>query len=235
MLLPVFCYDNSTLSLVCTASTARVRPLIRIPDARPMELMPGRCLVTLNCFEYRKTDIGPYNEVAISFLIVRSGLNVPGLTFLYELVRRRFGAYVWQLPVTTEVARDGGLEIYGYPKFLADIRFTNDGGRFRCVVAERGAAILTAEGPVLPVRPQPGLRFVTYSLKDGIPLRANIVQNATMGAIGICRRDVSLALGNDHPVARQLSELKLGSRPLAYVYAPRSESVLFAARNLMDD
>ena len=234
LLLPVFCYDNTSLTAVFTASTKSVTPLISVPGARPVELFPGRCLFALNCFEYRQTDIGPYNEVAISFLVSYRKLQIPGLSPLLQLLRRRYTAFVWQLPVTTEIARDGGLEIYGYPKFLADVEFTRERGRIRCTVREGGDLILSLEGPELPTRSEKPIRVASYSMKGTIPLIANIVQSPIQIGSGILRKDVSLTLG-DHPLGRKLSELNLGKRALRFMNSPENESILFAARNIMDD
>lgn len=234
LLLPVFCYENRTISVLYTASTAKVRPLLPLADARLVEVFPGRCLVGLNCFQYRDTDIGPYNEVAISFLITYDRWAIPGLSALGPALRREITAYVWQLPVTTEIARDGGLEIYGYPKFLADVDFHEADGRIRCSVVEEGRSILTLEGPVLPTREQAPIKYVTYSVKDGIPLVATVVQNPLSLGIGVFRKDVELTLGADHPIGQTLSELGISNRAIAWLYSPSNESVLFAARNLLD-
>lgn len=232
--LPVFCYDNRTLGAVYTASTKKVRQLLPVPRARPIELFPGRCLVAINCFEYHDTDLGPYNEVVVAFMMTHERLQLPGLTALLQLVRRRTTAYVWQLPVTTAVARDGGLEIYGYPKFLADVRFSSTSERVSCAVSEGDRPIFTLDGPVLPTRPQRPLRFVTYSMKNDVALVANIVLNPLAMCLKPWRRDVRLTLDDGHPIAQDLRALDMGSRPVLYLYSPKNESVLFAARNLLD-
>lgn len=234
MLLPVFCYDNSTLSAIFTASTKKVRSLIPVPEAKLTELFPGRCLVAINCFEYRQTDIGPYNEVAISFLMSKKGWQIPGLTALVQLLRRRLTAYVWQLPVTTEIAWAGGREIYGYPKFLANVQFTTETGRYRCSVEEEGRPVLSIEGPVVRGKAQTQLQFVTYSMKDGIPLVANVIQRPLEAAIKLLPRDVTITLGPEHEVGRVLANLNISKRAVAYYYSPKNEAILFAARNLID-
>jgi len=50
---------------VYTASTRRVRRLLPHPAMNPIEMFPGRCMVAFTAYEYRKTDIGPYNEFSI--------------------------------------------------------------------------------------------------------------------------------------------------------------------------
>jgi hypothetical protein len=100
--MPIFYYDTTTITAIYTAST-------------PIELFPGKCLVAFTAFEYRKTDIDSYNEFAIAFLVTFDKPQVPFLTSALQMYRRRMTAYIWHLPVTTEIARVGGSQIYcGY-------------------------------------------------------------------------------------------------------------------------
>ena len=64
--------------------------------------------MALYCIEYRKTDIGPYNEVGLTVLALAPGDPIPA-------------NYVVDLPVTTAVANRAGREIWGYNKFVAAI------------------------------------------------------------------------------------------------------------------
>lgn len=232
--LPVFCRDNRTLGALFTASTHAVRPLMPVPGMALLEWTPGRCLVAVHCFEYRDTDIGPYNEVVIAFLVRPAGLHAYALSLGLQLLRARVSAYVWQLPVTTAVAMDGGKEIYGYPKFLADVSFAEEAGRVRCTASADGEHILTLEGSAGSGRALPRTAFVSYSMLDGIPLMANILQNPIRGALHWRPRDARLALGDRHPVARALRGFGLSPRPLMFAQASEHQAILFAARNLMD-
>lgn len=233
--LPVFYQDVTTINTIFTARTDRVSPLLPHPTMRPQELLPGRSLVAITCFEYRRSDIGPYNEVAVSFPITFGTPSVPGLTPLWQMARRRTSLYVWHLPVTTEIARLGGVELYGYPKFLADIDFTPSAESLRCDLAEDGALILSLEGRVLPTRAAPVNRFVSYNIKDRIPLAVNVFQNPLEMGESRRGRDVRLTLGTEHYIARALGGLGLSAHPILYQYLPVNEAILFAGRNLMDD
>jgi hypothetical protein len=67
--LPYFYYHASSLSAVFAASSSRIKGLLPHPEMKPVEMVPRRCLVVITAFEYRKTDVSPYNEVSIAFLI----------------------------------------------------------------------------------------------------------------------------------------------------------------------
>lgn len=232
--LPVFYYDTTSMTAIYTASTAMVRRLLPRPDMHPVEAVKGKALVAFTAFEYRATDIDPYNEFSISFPITFQKRSIPGLTVLSMMLRRYFTAYVWQLPVTTERARIGGVEMYGYPKFLADITFSHEGDKLVCTLAEKNRHILTLKGKKLRTAPEKVTRFKTFSIKDGVPLAANIYMNPREFAKSMNPRSAELVLG-DHDIASQLTSIGLSSRPLFYQYMPLVESILFGPRNLMDD
>ena len=148
--LPVFYYDNTSVTAIYTASTAQVKALLPHPDMRPIELYRHTCLTVFTAFEYRKSDIGPYNEFSIAFPITFRKRQIPGITVIRQMARRCFTAYVWQLPVTTEIARAGGMEMYGLPKFIADISFKKEQGWIECGQFSDGRRrhVVSVNGPV---------------------------------------------------------------------------------------
>ena len=76
--LPVFYYDNTSITAIYTASTSKVKKLLPHPAMNPIEMFPGRCMLAFTAFEYRKTDIDPYNEFSIAFLITFDKPQIPG-------------------------------------------------------------------------------------------------------------------------------------------------------------
>lgn len=232
--LPVFYYDNTSMTAIYTASTDKVKKLLPLPDMHPVEAMIGRALVAFTAFEYRRTDIDPYNEFSISFPITFRKKAIPGITVLGMMARRYFTAYVWQLPVTTERARKGGVDMYGYPKFLADITFTKENGILGCTLSEGGENILVLKGQKLKTAPEKVNRFKTFSVKDGVPLAANIYMNPIEFGKSMSSKAATLSLGN-HDIAKKLKEINLSSKPLFFQYMPVMEAILYGPRNLMDD
>jgi hypothetical protein len=232
--LPVFYYDNTAFTTIFSAPTSRLKRLLPHPDLRPIELYPGTGLVAFTCFEYRRTDIDPYNELSIAVMASLKGFTVPGLSLLTQVARRVFHAYVWKLPVTTEVARVGGVELYGYPKFIAGIDFERSAGGIACHLSENGKPILTLRGPALPTGRGKITRYVTTSIKDGVPLVANVVTDPLEYAESFTGAGATLELHGDHPIAADLREVGLSRKPVLYQYAPKTQAILFAPRNLMD-
>ena len=150
------------------------------------------------------------------------------------MARRYFTAYVWQLPVTTERARRGGVEMYGYPKYLADIVFTDEGSMLSCSLSEGGRNILVLKGKKLKTSSEKVNRFKTFSIKDGVPLAANVYMNPLEFGKSMRKKAARLTLG-DHEVSRQLLDMDLSPCPTFFQYMPMMESILYGPRNLMDD
>ena len=141
---------------------------------------------------------------------------------------------MWHLPVTTEIARVGGVEFFGYPKFIADIEFSRSGDNLRCDLSEQGTRILSMEGKMLPTEPGKRLRYITYSLNNGIPLVTNVFVNPLQFAQSRDSDAARLEIGSDHPIAKKLQESTSLTFPPCTTTARTTRAVLFAGRNLMD-
>lgn len=221
---PLFYYDASTLAAQFLASIERVREVLPSPRMRPLRVTPWHCVVAISAFEYRDSDIGPYNEVMIGIPFVlddpsplfagvlRKGPTVPRL-------------YIRHLPVTTEIAYAAGVEFAGFPKFLAEIELERDGGWVACHARAGGRHILSLsirEGAAL--RSTPRWRMHPITVREGHILRCEFIVSERDWVEGRKSADVRVDLG-DHPVAQELREWKLG-RLLSYQYAPRHQAIL---------
>ena len=232
--LPFFYYDMLSIAAVYTASTPRVRKLLPHPDLHPIELVPGRCLVAIAGFEYRETDHQPYNEVNISFVVSHQKRPLPLIAVLKALSLGVIPSYVWQLPVTTEIARVEGVDLYGYPKFLADVHFVKSEGQIECTLSESGVNILRLTGRALQSKTGKTTRYLTYALEDGILVHTNFLVNAFEFAQSRRKQDFTLEIGAEHIIGQTLIEIKLSTNPMLYQCTPRREAILFPGRNIRD-
>ncbi len=232
--LPIFYFDNTVLTAVFSAKTSAVKRLLPHVDLHPIELHPGRSLVAVTAFEYRRTDIDAYNELSIALLVQRGRHPLPGIAAAKQVLQRRYEAFVWQLPVTTERARVAGVELYGYPKFLADIAFERTGESLRCELGLDGQRLLALDCRQGATRRGQRLQFVTYSVKDGVLLKANVLVDPleyreSYGA------GAQLSIGSGHGLCDGLRSLDLSRHPVMVQVAPRAQAILFGPRNLADD
>jgi hypothetical protein len=98
---------------------------------------------------------------------------VPQLQALRNLFHKRFEAFIWQMPVTTARARDGGVRLAGFPKWVADLRRVETDGWLRCALHEDGA-----DTPALALEcrdaaghgPARELSLLAHTLLEGVPV-----------------------------------------------------------------
>lgn len=230
--LPYRYFDSTSMAVIYTANTNKIKALLPHPDMNPVEFTPGRCLIAFACFEYRKTDGPPYNEVSISFLITYKKRQYPGITAAKMVASREISSYVWQLPVTTEQARAGGVDLFGYPKFIADIDFESDDDWITCTMYEGDDGILEIKGRKLPTKRGKPIRYITYAMENETPLAADVLVNPIEYAESYDDRNVDLSLLFGHEISATLVQLGIGKRALVYQYSPYNQSILYPARNI---
>ena len=97
---------------------AKATDMLLSKRLEPIEISPGVGLLSIIAFEYKAIQgLKPYNEfgtfIPVNYRRGDGTLSDPGV-------------YCLHLPVTTEMARWGGVAVYGFPKIAADIEFTHD-------------------------------------------------------------------------------------------------------------
>jgi acetoacetate decarboxylase len=231
--LPERYYDWSWMNAFFTAPAAKVQRLLPTKKLKPLLIMPGISMVALTAMEYRKiADVASYNEFSIAVPVqYEPTVNVPGLPVLFHPLfsprwYRKFGMYVRHLPVTSQEALDFGVEIWGYPKIVAEISFEDAGTIRRCRLRTGGKDIVTLGVMKMATKAQ-YIDLYTYTVKDGQLLRT-LVQ--TQGQYGITRLPggASYTLG-DHPIAEELKSLGMGRMAMGRFYATQVQSMLHAA------
>jgi hypothetical protein len=216
--LPIFYYDGTAQTAVFPARLGALRKLLPDPRFVPARLAPGLGVVGVTCFEYRDTDIGPYNELAITIVLNHPpfALNLPGRALLGGLRRKQLHAWVHHLPVTTEIARVGGVELYNYPKFVGSIDYEESGSRRACRLAEGDEHILTLDGPLIETPRSGEVQLFSHLWMDRQPqsseFKLNIVAGGRTARPGAAR----LELGERHPIARELAGVLLSRRSIQY-------------------
>lgn len=226
--LPVRYYDWSAIMAHFPVPAAAVRKLLPTNKLKPAQLVPGTAILSLVAMEYRQiADVDPYNEFGIMVpVLYEPTVNIPGLPLLFPHWFKRFGLYIHHLPVTTQAAYDFGVEIWGYPKIVAEIRFEDVGQLRRCQLRAEGKDILALEVKKFDTRAKP-MNLYSYTVKNGQLLRTLI---QTQGQFGIARfrGGASYTLG-DHPIADELQALGMGKKAVECLWAPQVQSMLHPA------
>lgn len=232
-LAPLFYRDVRMMLGLFAAPLDAVRAVLPSARLRPLRPFTGHGVVAVACFEYRDTDIGPYNEVAVAVAARLDRGPTGPLACLRSVLSRRYRCFVADLPVNTEIALHGGLDWFHYPKTLADIRFEEDRDHRTCTVRdpETGEPIYTFRGRKLatrPVGPHEGRRETTEITSwpvDGEKLlRATMLLHEDRRARSL-RQDAMTLHCSSHARARALRDLRPG-RLLAYTWAPDARAIL---------
>jgi len=183
-----------------------------LPDElAPVGTRADRAAMTVLIVRYDRVGEGtipPYDEVGVLFPAVESGTRtVPYLSML----RRPVSGYVHTLPVTTEPARAFGVDIWGYPKLVADIEVTDEG-------RTRDATVTTDEGTLLsasirrPATVPARLSGYNFTVRDDEFLREPTALRGRVGA-WFGGEGGSLSFG-EHPIGRELNGVTVGESPL---------------------
>jgi hypothetical protein len=167
--LPILYRDGSLLTLLYRVDAAAARALV--PDAFEPMIVFGKALVVVAAFEYRETTIGPYGELGVGVQVQKKGATPSLATYLRDpRLQEEQAIWVVNLPVTTEVARAGGVDVWGYPKYVTtmETEFAPKSVRFKL---GNELEIGMQSGFGLSVK---GIPFVTFTQKDGRFLRTII-------------------------------------------------------------
>src|SRR5437764_7548826 len=121
--LPIRYIDNRCLAATFLTDLERAAHVLEGTGLQAVPQEDGKAVVLYLCWEYRQTDLGPYNEIALTVLAVAPQDPAPAI-------------YVADLPVTTEAANRAGQELWGYNKFVTDIEIKGEGKQFSAVVRD---------------------------------------------------------------------------------------------------
>lgn len=232
--LPIFYYDGTAQTAVFPARFGAARRLLPDPRFVPARLAPGLAAVGVTCFEYRDTDIGPYNELAISVLLNDPPFlaNPPGRALLTGLRRKQLHAWVQHLPVTTEIARAGGVELYNYPKFVGSIEFSEQGSRRRCRLGEGSEHILTLDGDLIDTPDAGETQLFSHLWMDRQPQSSEFKLNVLAGGRTLRPGAARLTLGERHPISRELAGILVSTRSIFYERMAPFEGILYGPEHL---
>jgi len=232
-LFPIFYQDARMFTLVLPANLLKLRRML--PDSRfvPAQLFPGVGAVVLTAFEYYDTDIKPYNEFSISILLNAPYYSpLPAYNVMRQVLAGLFNVYIYHLPVTTEIALRGGIDYYNYPKFLADIDFSDTPGTIACDLSRDGDRILSMNGEKAPTRELGEKKFMCNLYQSRQPQLAEFKLNVIEGAIKFMPSDVSWSFNPANPIGRELSEVVIGNMAMMYMYMPKIQCILYGPESM---
>jgi Acetoacetate decarboxylase (ADC) len=218
--LPIRYFDAYALRAIFLVDLDRAAEMLKGTGLTAIAQENGRAIASVGYFEYRKTDIGPYNEFSLTLTAAAPGDPVPG-------------DYVFNLAVTTATADRAGREVWGYNKFVAGIESVHDADSFSATARDSGNALIWAlegaRGASVPMAPDDGFLF---SLLGGRIIKTLL---RGMAPIEVCAGDRCVVrIGpSRHPMAHNLRKLGLdGARAALVQYADPYQAMLFPGRSI---
>jgi hypothetical protein len=225
--LPIFYQRDDVFTLYCTANLKKIKAAMPSDNLYPVALPGGRAIIVFAAFNYLKTTIGSYGELAVAVPAVY-GKKITVLNSvlpaLMESSYPGFGLVVLHLPVTKVVARDAGRGEWGYTKFLANMNFSFNPEYLECNLLEKSEHILDIRVARKGFFLRDNRPLTTYSVKNKTLIKTVIPQTAT--------KRISLFPGKSfvkfgkHPVAESIKELGVSTKPIMSVYYPERAGIL---------
>lgn len=217
--IPVVVRDAAALSAMFPVRTADVRRLLPTATLHPAEWLPGWSICVLAAIEYKDNDLGRYNEVGVNFLVTYGRERPWPLVGLVTASRQgTLGAYVHRLPVTTSFSRDAGRDIWGFPKTVDRITFTDVGDERTCRLESDGRHVLSMTARRGGSRTLAEIPQDAYAWRDGMLFKTPSRMRA--GDVGFRLGGAAVELGA-HPIADELRMLGFPRRALTTTWFGR--------------
>jgi len=232
--LPACYFDASNYLALFRVDAAKAVEKLRGTPVEPVLVSRKAAVVALGFYKYRDTTLGPYHEVGLAILATPEG-EPRELASFNDLMepdcRESLGSWVLDLPVTTPLAEAAGREVWGYPKFVAQLPIELDGDRFHAQVLDPdGKLILELSGQRGYALPEelPGMALLTYSMREGQLLRTRVATRSCGRTSG--GGSIKLVIGDSqHRMAKNLRDLGLdGKTPKLMQTTEDFQSLLFA-------
>ena len=217
--MPLRTTDLFSMLATFPVKTSLLSPLIPSP-LKPLGFL-GLSSLTVGGMEYREMNIGPYNEIVVLVPVRYPGVLPPQARAGY--LRERIGMYVMMISVTTQIALDAGKDIWGYPKFLSEIEFQDQGESRAGIWKAEGEEILSFSVRKKGIKVPFNRELIDFSVRG-----KELLKNALRGRFQLNispGTHVQISFG-PHPAGRKLAGLVESSRALVGGYAEHGLGVL---------
>jgi Acetoacetate decarboxylase (ADC) len=230
---PLRYHSGTAMVGVFAARSRAVSAKAPHPSLRPATIAPGISPVIVIGFEF-VTDIGPVNELCVAVPLRRGHLPIPFAPLAAGVLAGSLPTWIWHLPVSTEIANVLGREMWGFPKIHAEIQIAEDGDGNRTTrLTENGAPILSLHGPALHGKHALRLPMLNHLWQDSTHVQTadHEFRLADIG-VNLVPGTARLELLSDHTIARDLDDVLISRRAIAYAHARSLQALLGMPKHL---
>ncbi len=209
------------------ASIDRVNAVIQSKRVRPVSILGKKCLLGVTVFDYKKCDVGPYREIALSIpVLLDSSIRIPVIPLIFERMFSSLGFFALQLAITSTVARKHSEQIFGYPTYGNNISVDISSSDEKSSISTYDGQHLIAElslrhGSKFKMKRS---RYRTFFFKD-THINQVILEAATYETEVSRGAKDRITLGN-HKISKLVENLILDDRPIRSIYYKNVVEVL---------
>lgn len=211
---PVVVEDAAMLLNGFLVDSKIAQAMIKDSGFRVVELFPGKAILQLLAVDYRKNDLGDYNEAVIIFPVLTPGEKKPFPFFgvLTQMAKGRMANFVYRMPVDQEFTSHAGRYIWGFPKWVTrvDIEFGESSAMGAFIDEEELVFSITAKtGGKTVSKPQ---RAASLAIRDGKAWKT--FGTSTGSGLTFSLGGEMPKIGDSHPLAKELRALGLPKKPM---------------------
>jgi len=209
---PTLFHDGSTSVGMFVVASKVANELIADSGFTVAEVAPGKAIMAFAGVHYTDTECGCYEEIGCSFFVnkVSGKALVPYLGTWMNILKGKQPSFTWYLPVTQMSALECGIQMWGYPKTIEDIRHSKTDGRTVTTLHRDGEQLLRYSVSNVGSRTLKPIDSPVYSIFEGKPHIGYLTQEFSEAGYG---RDGELVL-SDHALVEPLRRLRLPKKPL---------------------
>jgi hypothetical protein len=225
--------DGCSSMGVFVVSASRANELIADSGFTVAEVAPGKALLSLICVHYTGSDCGAYEEIALAFFVNKAGAKwrLPYASSWLDVMRGKVASHAWRLPVTTALARDAGIQMWGFPKTLEDIDYRREAERASFCWHSGDDMVLSYSVAAKGKRQPDAFTTSVYSVYEDKHRVSYLTQSYRESSYQL--HGAELRLGS-HAIADELRSLGLSSRPLLAVWNGRLAFTMSAPERIYD-
>lgn len=173
----------------------------------------GMAVVTIALVDYIDNDLGRYTELGLVFMV--EDPEHPNATT----------TYIHRLPVNGEFTYRAGYGIWGFPKWVTDLRIDFAPEGLRAELIEDGNLVvrITAKRGIIPVKART-MPMLAYTCDEDGVVRRTAWTTEGQGRQLVRPGGVTVELGYGHPLADELRALGFPRRNLAVIYDPHMKA-----------
>jgi hypothetical protein len=146
---------------------------------------------------YHDGDLGTYDELAIAYDV----LDPTDPDAVVQLIAH--------LPVDGELTCAAGRGLWGFPKWVTDVRFLDDEDAVGIVLEDEGETVLSMRVPRTDALEMPDIEMPLVSLGAIEGKVQRTASTMRFGSAAMAIHPIELTLGERHPIARELRSLGL--------------------------